>query len=103
MVTRIRSGTASSSFEHSAWARSSARHAETSLRASSRTFPSMLAEAARAQAIVPLPATAGSVYGSGSVTRPGSYHAGAYPACMQEQLRRPRPWVGVRPQASWSR
>ena len=75
MVTSIRSGVAPSTFAHSSWARSSARSAEASLRASIRTLPSTLAEAARAQAIVPLPATAGWVYGSGSVTRHGSYHA----------------------------
>ena len=61
MVTLIRSGAPPSSFFASLWAVSSARHAEASLRASRRTVPVWLAQAARPQAIVPLPATAGRV------------------------------------------
>ncbi len=52
MVTLIRSGAPPSSFFASLWADSSARHAEASLRASRRTVPVWLAQAARPQAIV---------------------------------------------------
>ena len=55
MVTRIRSGLPPSTFEQSAWARSSARQAETSLLASSRTCAIAEAQAASAQPIAPLP------------------------------------------------
>ena len=53
-------GSPPSTFAASAWASSSAFHAEVSLRASSRTSPRTLAQAASPQAIVPLPATAGA-------------------------------------------
>jgi len=75
VVTRIRSGLPFSTFEQSAWARSSARHAEASLLASSRTSPSADAQAARAQPIVPLPTTAGRLYPSEPVNHGGYYHA----------------------------
>ena len=100
MVTRIRSGLPPSTFEQSAWARSSARQAEASLLASSRTSPSAVAQAARAQPIIPLPATAGRLYPSEPVTHGGYYHAPgaiglvgprAYPAQMAQSERRHGP------------
>jgi hypothetical protein len=75
VVTRTRRATAPSTFAHSSSARSSARHAETSLRAHSRTSPSALAQAAMPQAIAPLPAIPGLVYPSEPLTPPGYYHA----------------------------
>jgi hypothetical protein len=75
VVTRIRRGAAPSTVAHSASARSSARHAETSLRAHSRTSPSALAQAAMPQAIAPLPAIPGRVYPSEALTPAGYYHA----------------------------
>ena len=62
VVTLIRSGAPRSSFRASPWAFSSARHAEASLRASRRTVPVCVAQAASPQAISPLPATPGRSY-----------------------------------------
>jgi hypothetical protein len=59
--TLILAGSPPSTLAASPCAVSSAFHAETSLRASSRTSDSAEAQAARPQAMVPLPATAGEV------------------------------------------
>ena len=62
MVTLIRFASAPSTFAASDWACSSARQAEASERASRRTCEATLAQAARPEAIVPLPAIAGRSY-----------------------------------------
>ena len=71
------------------WASSSAFQAEASDRASRTVLEAMLAQAARPQAIVPLPAIAGRSYVSAPVTGVGVYHGGP--------LRQPPPgdWLTV--------
>ena len=59
VVTLTRSASAPSILPQSSSIVSSARQAELSERASTRTSPSVEAEAARPSAIAPLPATAG--------------------------------------------
>ncbi len=62
VVTLILAASAPSTFAQSFWAASSARHAEASDRASTRTSDATAAHAASPQAIVPLPAIAGCWY-----------------------------------------
>ena len=69
VVTLIRFASAPSTFAHSEWACSSAFQAEASERASRRTCDATLAQAARPQAIVPLPAIPGRSYVSNCATR----------------------------------
>ena len=70
-----RLGCASSTLAEGEVARSSARQAEASERASSITFELALAQAASPQAIVPLPAIAGRSYVSAPTTGRVVYHA----------------------------
>ena len=77
MVTLIRSGRRRRACAASPWAFSSARQAEASLRASSRTVPGCVAQAASPQAIVPLP---GDRRGCSYRQRRSSHRAGYYHA-----------------------
>ena len=92
VVTRIMRGVAPSTLAHSASARSSARQAETSLRAQRRTSPSALAHAAMPHAIAPLPAIPGRSYPSEPLTPAGYYHAQVAP---EPPDHRKNPSVGV--------